>query len=773
MLEEVLILKPILMSLSSKALLIFAFVFNFIEAQNCDLIVSGYLKDKITHQPLADATVYIEEAQKGAVSNADGYFEIKNICPNSYHIRVNHIGCETHKEYLVISKSATFDIELHHHTFFMDEVILHGKTKEASFQNTQVISKEEITDNGNKNISDMIENIPGVSTLKNGSGISKPIIQGLTGNRILISNNGITQSGQQWGNDHAPEIDPFTANHISVIKGSSALAYSGNSLGGVVLVEPDEISDEPHLHGKTTYLFQDNGNGHTANVQLEQKNKFIAWRTVATYKKIGDMRTPTYFLTNTGKEEKNIAFQLEKKITPNWKSQLNYSYFSTQIGILRGATADADKAIQADVPYFTNPEFSYAIASPNQRVTHHFLKSKNVFTTTEKSFWQFNYATQINNREEFDVRRGNRNSRPVLSLRHINNFGEALFQTSFSENNILKSGVQLSINDNTNDPVTNVLPLIPDYFSVQPGVFAILQKKTPHFMYEIGGRYDYKNMQVVAIISDVTRSIERFSYQFNTYSFSGGIKHNNDHNFKTSLNMGYVLRAPEINELHSDGVHQGVAGYEEGSRFLQSEKSFKSTLSFDWSYDHSFFIQISPYYQRITDFIYLQPQSVIRQGVFLFTYQQTNAQIVGIDGMTSYEPVDFLKLIASFSFIQGDDKTNNLPLIGMPANNLTGEIQYRGKDLNTWKKNSFSLTHRYVFKQTHLNASQDLIAPPPAYHLLNAAITSTLQLKKTSLKFSVRVENALNTAYRDYLNRLRYYSNEVGRTIIASLSYDF
>ena len=53
--------------------------------------------------------------------------------------------------------------------------------------------------------------------LRNGSGISKPVIHGLFGNRVTILNNGITQSGQQWGNDHAPEIDPFVADHLSCL----------------------------------------------------------------------------------------------------------------------------------------------------------------------------------------------------------------------------------------------------------------------------------------------------------------------------------------------------------------------------------------------------------------------------------------------------------------------------------------------------------------------------------------------------------------------------
>ena len=125
------------------------------------------------------------------------------------------------------------------------------------------IYKEKIIAEGNKNLADVLATVSGVSVLKNGSGISKPIIHGLYGNRVTILNNGLVQAGQQWGNDHAPEIDPFVADHISVVKGAGSLQYGSSALGGVVMVDPYKISQDPHLHGKSTYVFQTNGLGHT------------------------------------------------------------------------------------------------------------------------------------------------------------------------------------------------------------------------------------------------------------------------------------------------------------------------------------------------------------------------------------------------------------------------------------------------------------------------------------------------------------------------------
>ena len=217
--------------------------------------------------------VFIEELQIGGFTNEMGFYEIHHICSGNYHIRISHIGCETLKVFLPVTETLTFSKVLHHHAELIDEIIIHGEKQNNTTQASQTIKKEEIVLKGNKNLADLLEEITGIQSIKNGSGISKPVIHGLTGNRIAIVNNGIVQSGQQWGNDHAPEIDPFVAHHISVIKGTGALAYSGGSLGGIVLIEPKELDNEPHLHGQTHYITESNVRGHTANLQLEKKSK--------------------------------------------------------------------------------------------------------------------------------------------------------------------------------------------------------------------------------------------------------------------------------------------------------------------------------------------------------------------------------------------------------------------------------------------------------------------------------------------------------------------
>ena len=207
-----------------------------LHGQDCSLKIGGRIIDASTGTALSDARIEIKPAKITTASDTFGNFQVGNLCPGEYHVNVSHLGCAPESMFINLKKDTVVSIFMFHHSELVSEVDVHAHKMETESQTNSTISVSEIVANANKNIAQQIEGIAGVSTLNTGAGISKPIIHGLYGNRVSILNNGIAQSGQQWGNDHAPEIDPFVANHISVIKGASALAFGGVNLGGVVLV---------------------------------------------------------------------------------------------------------------------------------------------------------------------------------------------------------------------------------------------------------------------------------------------------------------------------------------------------------------------------------------------------------------------------------------------------------------------------------------------------------------------------------------------------------
>jgi len=766
----------------SVPLLYFSFLLPFFaSAQNCTLSISGNVADEGTGIPMAYGTVYVEELKNGVASDSLGNFQLKGLCKGDYHLKFNHIGCETKTLFVSLSRDTVIFINMHHHSELVDEVIVHDHHSQHETAASSTISQDAISEEANKDLSEMLEQMTGVSSISTGTGVSKPVVHGLSGNRVAILNNGIAQSGQQWGNDHAPEIDPYVAEHISVVKGAGALAYPGGSLGGVVLIEPDEIENDPHLHGNVNYIFQTNGLGHTLNARLQKYSKWAAWRISATAKVIGDRSAPDYYLTNTGKREYNVAAQLEKHFNPKWEMKLYYSLFSTEIAILSGSQignlTDLQQAITREVPFYTQDRFSYTISEPRQTVQHHLLKLESKHILNEHQSLRLTYGGQINNRKEFDARRANRSDRPVLGLLQWDQYFEGVYDHFFEHGRQLKTGIQLRLTDNTNNPETGILPLIPDYRAYRASAFAIFQQERKKLLYELGARYDMNYLQVVAISTSLPREIERQYHTFHNYSFSSGVRYRVLPQLKLNLDLGHVLRSPEVNELYSLGLHQGVSGIEEGDRNLRNEQSTKLVLSADWNVKKKLFVQLLGYYQYISNFIYLQPEPEFRltiRGAFpLFTYQQTDATIAGLDALISYEPIESIRLVAKYSFLQGDDVSNRQPLVYMPSNNLFGSLAYSFKDGDRMKNSSISVNGRYVFKQGHLNPDQDISPVPEGYFLVGASIGTTFKLKKTKLRCSIAGDNLLNTVYRDYLDRQRYFADDVGWNVNVRLNFSF
>ena len=751
-------------------------------AQDCGLSITGRVIDRATREPLAYATLKIEESRAtGAVTDEEGFFEISGLCQGEYHIVITYVGYEPERIYIVLENNLEIDLPLGQFNELLNEIVVHGEKEEKTTEVHNVIDADKIRSEGNKSLGDVLENVSGVSTIRNGTGVSKPVIHGLYGNRITILNNGIVQAGQQWGNDHAPEVDPFVADHISVVKGASALQYGGNSIGGVVMIDPYRIGNDPHLHGNATYVFQSNGRGHTFNAQLEQASKLFSWRASGTGKYVGDYKAPNYYLTNTGKRELNGALQLERSWANDWFTSVYYSIFTTDIGILRGShvgnLSDLEEAINREVPFFTRDKFSYEINAPHQRVGHHLLKAEVEKFIDEKRFLKIQYGGQIDNRREYDVRRGDRSDMPALSLQLFSHILDVIYEHKNDNDWNYKLGLQGVFEDNTNVPETGILPLIPDYRSYAGSVFAVVQRAANAWLLEAGVRYDIKDLNVITITRTPPRELERFDHLFQNIAVNLGAQRQFGKTLKLSYNLGFAQRAPEVNELYSYGLHQGVSGIEEGSPNLVSESSFKNILSLDWKAGSKFQLQGLGYFQYIDNYIFLEPQEEFRltiRGAFpVYIYKQTDANIYGADFTLRYRPARVVSTDLVYSIVRGHDVANDIPLVFIPSDNITAGISILPGINENWRDNKIGLRGRYVFEQSRILPGQDFLMPPDGYFLLSLEAATGFEFGDSHLDLNLRVENMLNTVYRDYLNRMRYFADEPGINFIVSVNYAF
>lgn len=154
-------------------------------------------------------------------------------------ISISYIGYQPIDTIINLQSSLNINFKLKLNTTNLNEVVIKAKVKgETSSNPAHLVNLQTIEKYSNQSLGDALTEVAGVSTLKTGNAVVKPIINGLYGSRVAILNNNVKLEDQQWGSEHAPNFDINSANKITVIKGASGLQYGGDAIGGLVLIEP-------------------------------------------------------------------------------------------------------------------------------------------------------------------------------------------------------------------------------------------------------------------------------------------------------------------------------------------------------------------------------------------------------------------------------------------------------------------------------------------------------------------------------------------------------
>lgn len=494
--------------------------------QNCGLSIVGRVYDANSKEPLPLAALTLTQSDKKAVSTPNGTFRIDHICPGETCIWVHYLGYRTDSVVLNLQQNAEVAIYLEPDIQLLEAVEVAGQRETTpAGQAVSTLSGQALQAQMGKTLGELLKSIDGVTALQTGPTISKPVIHGLYGNRILLLNNGIRQEGQQWGMEHAPEIDPFVASEIKVVKGSGTVRYGADALGGVILVEPGVLPTANGLAGQFNTMYFSNGNGSVLSGSLENTLpnwKGAGWRVQATAKAAGDSRAPNYVLTNTGVRELNFstAFGVVRERS---SIQAYISHFSTELGIMSSAhignLTDLQRALSSDRPLIIRP-FSYQIENPKQQVTHTLLKINGMWKIGSLGKLSWQYGGQRNGRQEFDRRRGNRDHIPALDLELFTHSFDIVYEKPSGKNGMTTLGLSSLYQDNNNVPGTGIRPLVPNYNSSTAGLFVIQKWAGNDWELEAGARYDFRYLQVLRF--DQQNQLQKPDFQFHNATFSLG-----------------------------------------------------------------------------------------------------------------------------------------------------------------------------------------------------------------------------------------------------------
>jgi iron complex outermembrane receptor protein len=763
---------------------------NFAQTPNCQYQISGKVVAIHTHteENLASATLWITELKRSVQTDRNGNFIIKDLCEGDYTLVCSYIGCDTHTKHIVLNKNTqekklNIHIKLNVATQNLHEVEIQAQKTvqtDVEIQATQTLSNQELAATRGLSLGESLKKITGVTTLNTGNNIAKPMIQGMHSNRVLVMNSGVRQEGQQWGAEHAPEIDPFVASQLSVIKGAASVRYGADAMGGVVLVEPKPLQKNPLLGGELNLVGASNGRqGVVSGIVEGTVKSSLFWRLQGTLKKSGTIQTPNYYLRNTGFEETNFSYNLGY-LKEKFGVEIFYSQFNTSVGIFTGShfgnLTDLQYILTQKEPDETHKgNFSYQMERPFQRIEHELFKAKMFLKTNNLGKFSLTFARQFNYRAEFDshgISAANNPNSPQMALKITTYTTELILEHKPIRNFFGTLGAFAMYQDNTYSGNF----FIPFFRNYQAALFAVEHWEKNKWLLEAGLRYDYRHLEADLNQNPTIQKPEYPTFDFHNLSASTGAKYTLNNYFYIGVNGAMAFRTPSVNELFSNGVHHGAASMEIGNRNLKTETAYNLSANLNF-YSQKLKVQLNGYHNFIQNYIYLQPskpETLTIRGAFpTFRYQQADVIIKGIDLSATYQLTKQLSYQGKFAFLRAYNYSADDYLILMPPDRYENALRYEWNGKKNIKDNYLAISTLSVANQWRVPENTDYAPPPTGYTLLNFEAGTTIKSKKFDFQIGLSVNNILNTAYRDYLNRFRYFADEMGRNIMLKIKIPF
>lgn len=711
----------------------------------CSAIVYGQtfegkvIIEEDPEKPVPFALIYFVDLGSTVFADEQGNFKVANIPEGHTTIEVRAAGFEDLKTDFYFQSGQINLISLERSHRELDKVIVStfGVLQGENITNVERIGMGDLMKIPTS-IGESLSNIPGVAQGGAGGGISKPVIRGLSGNRVVTYLNGLRVENQQWGADHGLPITELGIGSVEVIKGPSSLLYGPDALGGVIYFvdEPYAPRNTISAFGQTRSEFATMSTSNMAGFKISKEK--IRLNLYGGYDNYADFRLPTgQFAQNSRYSQASgkMAMGYNHK---NWVMNLRYNFFHGRYGI-PGHTHDSIP----DYSSFQVNEQSRAISIPAQVVNNHYVLFENKFQFDEH-FLMVSIGNTFNNTREFEEKI----TIPAINLQLNSTTYNLRWKTHLLDHKLsLIAGVQGMYQLNLNDEKAEDF-LIPDAVLNDIGGYFLMVGSVKKWKAQAGIRYDHRSVETLNSFNGV----EDFKRDFAGVNYSAGLARIGDKS-TIRFNVSSGFRSPHTSELLADGAHHGSFRYEIGHQNLTTERA----TQFDFSYAihlHDIEFVINPFYTTISNYILIEEIDSMIEGMRVFAYDQIPSAILyGGDIGFHYHPhfAHPLHIESSFSMVYGEDEDKN-PLTLIPANRINTQLRF-----NFNKKSSFGL--KDIIVQHIYTARQDRVGlletPTGEYHLLNAGINFELEKEKTTSVLSVGGRNLLNQRYFNHLSGLK------------------
>lgn len=759
--------------------------------------ISGKVFDTEYH-PLVGATVSLFPDSVLAVTDGEGFFRFDISKPGDYSLLVQYIGYESLRREVLCrqGRPVYVEIALQSGQILLETVEVHEEhAKLESSAASAHLSGEEILSQGQGTLAQSLAQVPGIRAINLGVGISKPVIRGLSNNRIQVRQLGIKQEGHQWGADHGLEIDPFSAERVEIIKGAASLQYGSDALGGVINVQPARIPRSGHIEGEVRSQYKSNNDhfAYSGKVAFHVKNLFGNVRI--SRQRFSDFTVPAESfeyngftlplrdgkLVNTAGEENNALAEIG--LQADWGiTRLSYSDYALRAGLFPGAVG---------VPraYRLEPDGAPRdIDVPAQDVRHRKLAlNQTLFIGNDHLAWQLGW--QENRRIERSMPEFHQipaaqidpgdNRAVQLSLRTLS--GDIHFEKHRSHLHKHVTGINWQHQSNRRGGFAFLLP---DFHTQTAGLYHIRENRpTEHLMLNGGLRLDWARNETQPYTQYIyTSQGERtdsltaptLRRDYFNFSASAGAAAELGERWELKANLSKSFRVPYPSELVSNGIHHGTFRHEQGDPRLRSEHGYQLEGGIRggggrWQ------LEVNAYFHYFDNFIYLAPSarfSALPEAGLLWTYRQDDAIFTGAEALLSTSHWrDQLQLEVGGEYLYNRNLVSALPLPFTPPARawLHKTLQFRLSP--ALPEIRWTTRIEGTAPQNRVDRNEK---PTPGYLLVNTGIGGKLKWGKQSLQWQIQALNLFDTSYLNHLSRYRLLNlPEQGRNFVFSLHVPF
>jgi iron complex outermembrane receptor protein len=765
-------------------LIIAIIISNVLKAQ----VVKGKIIDAQTKESIPGVNIYLPEIKKGVVTDIDGTYELKLPRKGTYKLQVSFVG------YNIILKSTDVAEEPVNLDFELEPAVI--ETKEFVISSVYNSSQEEnpveviqfdskqMLQSSSPTLMQSLSNIAGVTMIESGVGNSKPVIRGLSNNRVLVYSQGMPFDNQQWGDDHSLGLNELGIDKVEIIKGPSSLIYGADAMGGVLHFVSEKPAPVKTIKTYVGSKYFSNTDGYVNTFGVKATREYFRFGLNAGYSMHSDYKQSASIfnkqhlrVTNTRFNERairaNIGF-----ITKFWVTDITYSFNQAAIGIYEEQS-------------FQN--YDKAIMLPFQLTTSNLLSMENSFFFGGSKV-TLNLGYQNNDRKEFEDEHAHETDEEHEDVEYFKqkliynlqdtgaldmnlktyNYDVKWFIPSLNKLDII-IGAQGKSQHNKN---RGHEVLISDADITQHGVFSLFKYKMKKVNFLTGVRYDVKSITTYETDSEHLEEeqgehfeIEPISVFFGAVNGSFGLTYQLDSAWLLRTNVATGFRSPNLAELTSNGIHHGALRYELGNVNLTTENNVELDLGTELSREH-ISISISGFYNHINNFIYLDPQDSIIDGVQLYSYTQTDANLYGFEVTIDIHPhvMHWLHFETQYAMVVGK-KSDGSYLPRIPGNNLLNTLKAEIKDFSIVKNPFVAVAVNTIFEQNNIAVNETRTL---TYILTNATIGAEVVIAKKSFEINIGVTNLFDIKYFNHLSRLKQEGiYNMGRNLVFGLKIPF